>query len=320
VVLGLLRNIKRTYIYLLLANIALTAVFICILLFATQPPFPAALATLVLCLLAIGAVPVAYNNLEGSVPTSVKATCALLIVSGVVTIAVLGYVLQVASNFAIFSFVMWAGYIVLLLTASAMFYQQEENRFESPHVYSAYGQPVYKFDSHTEKLKRSITHKVIYDLAGIVVVVYSATVTLVFTQKSYAVYALSYYLATTFLQEVLFALKTHNELAEHKDKITPELVGKALKDLSTKYMVDFHNNPGSRVVEEEKLKRKEEAEKTTDLDQLNAVYSVLARKHQEWMNVCEEEEKFLFFWTALIVFAVFNERKAEMLKLINDAK
>ena len=73
-------------------------------------------------LLAVGAVPVAYNHLEGGTPTHVKVICGILILAAVVGMAVMGYILKVANNFAIFSFVMAAIYIVLFVIASALFY------------------------------------------------------------------------------------------------------------------------------------------------------------------------------------------------------
>ena len=107
---------------MILANITLTAVFICLLLFFTVQLFIATLVTIVLFLLVVGAVPVAYNHLEGGTPTHVKVICGILILAAVVGMAVMGYILKVANNFAIFSFVMAAIYIVLFVIASALFY------------------------------------------------------------------------------------------------------------------------------------------------------------------------------------------------------
>lgn len=85
---------------------------------------PAALVTIVLCILAIGAVPIAYNSLEGNTPLAVKLICGGLIVVGVGGIAIVGWVSNYVSDFAVFSFVMGAVYFVLLLMGSAMFYDR----------------------------------------------------------------------------------------------------------------------------------------------------------------------------------------------------
>ena len=50
----------------------------------------------------------------------------------------------------------------------------------------------------------------VYEWSGMVVVIYSAIVTLIFDQKEFAVMALGYFCVVTFLSEMLFAIKTHN--------------------------------------------------------------------------------------------------------------
>jgi len=119
----------------------------------------------------------------------------------------------VASNFAVFSFVMGAIYLVLFAIGCILYLNFENDKYEAPLVYSSYGKPIYKFESRTEKLKSSISHKVIFDLSSIVLVVYSACLTLLFVEKQYSIYALGFYCCITFLQDSLFAIKTQNELA-----------------------------------------------------------------------------------------------------------
>lgn len=124
VVLSFLLNIKKTYIYILLANIAAAAVFICLLLFFTVDVLPAALVTVILCVIAVGSIPIAYNNLEGHTPLAVKLICGGVIVVGVIGIAIVGWVTNYISDFAVFTFVMGALYVVLFLMASVMFYDR----------------------------------------------------------------------------------------------------------------------------------------------------------------------------------------------------
>ena len=93
------------------------------------------------------------------------------------------------------------------------------------------------------------------------VIVYAAVVTLTFEEKQYGVYALGYYTVVSFLQDILFSIKTHNELAEYRQKLTKQLFNKALTDLNTKYMIDFHTNPGSKVVDDQKNILKDQAQK-----------------------------------------------------------
>ena len=124
VIQGCLRNIKRAYIYLMVVNIFLTIVFLCVILYFTIQVFEATLVTVILLLLAIGSIPIAYSNLEGRIPKAVKIICGSIIVIGVAAIAVVGWNFNVASNFAIFSFVMGSIYVVLFIMASIMYFDR----------------------------------------------------------------------------------------------------------------------------------------------------------------------------------------------------
>jgi hypothetical protein len=124
IIIGLFRNIHKNYIYLLIGNIAATIVFICVLLFFTVEVVFAALVTVVLCMLAVGAIPVAYNYIEGNPPLAVKLICGGVIVLGVVGVAVAGWITDYVSDLAVFSFVMGAIYVVFFLMASIMFYNR----------------------------------------------------------------------------------------------------------------------------------------------------------------------------------------------------
>ena len=68
-------------------------------------------------------------------------------------------------------------------------------------------------------MKPSLSHKLIFDVSTMVLVVYSAALTLFFSQKEFAIYSLGYYCSITFLQDILFAIKTQNELAVEKNKV-----------------------------------------------------------------------------------------------------
>ena len=64
------------------------------------------------------------------------------------------------------------------------------------------------------------------------VIVYAAVVTLTFEEKQYGVYALGYYTVVSFLQDILFSIKTHNELAEYR-----KISHRKLKRLSNSIML-----------------------------------------------------------------------------------
>jgi hypothetical protein len=53
--------------------------------------------------------------------------------------AILGFLLDIASNFAVFSFICVSVFLILFITATALFYIREANKFVAPHVYSSFG-------------------------------------------------------------------------------------------------------------------------------------------------------------------------------------
>ena len=63
IIYGLLRNMKKTYVYIIAINILVTMIYICVLLFFTVSLISAGFVTIILFLLSVGAVPVAYNSI-----------------------------------------------------------------------------------------------------------------------------------------------------------------------------------------------------------------------------------------------------------------
>jgi hypothetical protein len=61
-----------------------------------------------------------------------------------------------------------------------------------------------------------------------VLVIYAATVTILFESKQYAVYVLGFYCCVSYFQKLLFSVKSYEELGPDKDKLTKELILGAL--------------------------------------------------------------------------------------------
>jgi hypothetical protein len=83
---------------------------------------------------------------------------------------------------------------------------------------------------------------VLFDIASAVLVVYAAVVSLMFTEKEWSIYVLGFYCCETFFQNILFALKTYEELAANSAELNEELMLKTLDELEGKYMCDFKEN------------------------------------------------------------------------------
>lgn len=121
---GVVKKIEKSLIYWLVLNVGLTICFICIFLGFTVPPIIAIIVSVVLFLACLGAVPVAYIYIEGHLPTYIKVICGVFIGGGVVILSIIGFVFGFASDFAVFTFVMAAIYIILMIIGGAIFYQK----------------------------------------------------------------------------------------------------------------------------------------------------------------------------------------------------
>jgi hypothetical protein len=102
----------------------LTIFFICIFLGFTVQPIAAIVVGIILAMAIVGAIPIAYVYIKGSLPFELKIVCGGIIVIGVIVISLLGFLLDLISDFAVFSFVMGVIYIILMIVASVIFYQK----------------------------------------------------------------------------------------------------------------------------------------------------------------------------------------------------
>lgn len=71
-----------------------------------------------------------------------------------------------------------------------------------------------------------------FDIASAILIVYAAAVSLMFSQKQWTIYVLGFYCCETFFQNILFALKTYEELAANPSELTEELMLKTLDELN----------------------------------------------------------------------------------------
>ena len=80
-----------------------------------------------------------------NIPRWVSILIGVLLVAGVVTLATLGFVFDVLSDFAVFTIVFALIFVALLVVSLIIYLQKTANKFDVPHVYSAYGYPIYRF-------------------------------------------------------------------------------------------------------------------------------------------------------------------------------
>lgn len=121
---GVAKKIKKSLVYWLILNTGLTICFICLFLAFNVPAIIAIIVSVVLFLACIGAIPVAFFNIEGHLPTYIKVICGTIIGGGVIALSIIGFVLEFASNFAVFTFVLISIYLILMMIGGGMFYQK----------------------------------------------------------------------------------------------------------------------------------------------------------------------------------------------------
>lgn len=198
-------------------NFLMTLIFISLFLAFTAPSFTAIAVSTALFLICLVFIPQAHAYFHDKQPnTIIKGICWGLLIFGVIGLSLVAFILDFFSSFAVFTCIMLCCYLGLMSVAGALFYQTEMNKYECPHVYSAYGLPIYKFDSRSQKIKASKNHKVLFDFASAILVIYGAITSMIFSHPQLAIYVLGYYYSSNFYKSTLFNLKTYSQLGEKK--------------------------------------------------------------------------------------------------------
>lgn len=98
--------------------------FICLFLGFTASLAVSVVVSIIMLMSFVAAIPITYVYLELALSLALKIVCATIIVGGVLSIAFLGFLLDVVSDFTVFSFVMGAIYIIIMIVSSVIFYQK----------------------------------------------------------------------------------------------------------------------------------------------------------------------------------------------------
>lgn len=147
---GIAKKIEKKLVYCLIVNVFLVICFICLFLALTNDAIVAVIVSITLFMICVGAIPVAFQHIEGHLPTYIKIICGVVIGGGIAGLSIGSVLLNYASNYAVFSFDMGCLYLILVIIGLSIFYQKESSKYDNPMVYSAYGDPIYRFDSSTE--------------------------------------------------------------------------------------------------------------------------------------------------------------------------
>lgn len=121
---GIAKKIEKKLVYNLIFNVFLTICFICIFLALTNDAIIAIIVSITLFMICVGAVPVAFQHIEGHLPNYIKIICGVVIGGGIIGLSIASIFLNFASNFAVFSFDMSCIYLILLIIGLSIFYQK----------------------------------------------------------------------------------------------------------------------------------------------------------------------------------------------------
>jgi len=117
------------------------------LIFFTLSLLIAILITILIGMVGFSAFIVIHNIQIGGVTTPTKVIFVILYVACIGGISYGAYDQKIMSDLGIFSFILLASYVIVLAFAFIMTYQVDKQKYQMPHVHSAYGLPIYKFDS-----------------------------------------------------------------------------------------------------------------------------------------------------------------------------
>jgi hypothetical protein len=103
-------------------------------------------------------------------------------------------------------------------------------------IFSAYGLPVFKFDSTTETLKRSETFVYIHYASLIGLVVYAQLTFLIFGQIHVAVIVLCFFEIAGFYSLGQMLTSNYHTIGEHKKELTQRIYEQTFDMVKDKYL------------------------------------------------------------------------------------
>lgn len=133
-------------IIILIAKIVILLGFICLII-GLNYGFPAGIVSIsiVVCCL-LGVINMYYLN-TSYLPKVVKYGTGALIVAIVVTLALVGFLMNVLSDFTVFTILMAVIVVALLIIYLLIYFNKWANEWNHPQVFSAYGLTIYRFES-----------------------------------------------------------------------------------------------------------------------------------------------------------------------------
>ncbi len=131
----------------LCVKIILLLCFICLLLgLAYGVPAGVVAIAIVICFL-LGFLNFYHLKKYNYLPKILKYVSGIIIVAIVVTLAVIGFVKDIISDFSVVTIIAAIIIIGFFIVYLIIAFNKSSNQYNHPHVYSAYGLTIYRFES-----------------------------------------------------------------------------------------------------------------------------------------------------------------------------
>lgn len=140
---------KQMDIYLLIMLIIKIIILLCFICLILGLNYGLAVGivsiSIVICCL-LGVINMYYLN-TSHLPKAIKYITGALIVTIVVALALIGFLMNVLSDFTVFTILMAVIIVALLIIYLLIYFNKWANEWNHPQVFSAYGLTIYRFES-----------------------------------------------------------------------------------------------------------------------------------------------------------------------------
>ena len=159
-------------------KLVLLLCYICILLGLNYGNVVLVVSFGIVIAMLFGALNVYHLFSNGHIPKLLKIITGFMMIAIVGSLSIIGFVLDIISDFAVFAIT--SGIIIasLFIVYLIISFTKSRKDLIHPHVYSAFGLTIYRFESEIEQLKSSTNHIQIFNGAMILLVVFSSVTTL----------------------------------------------------------------------------------------------------------------------------------------------
>ena len=97
--------------------------------------------------IALGLLNLYHLHKDGVIPQTLKILTTLTLLLIVVVFTLAGFIYDIVSGFMVFTIIMFFIFISIFAISTLISFNKINNQFNHPHVYSTYGEPIYRFET-----------------------------------------------------------------------------------------------------------------------------------------------------------------------------